>query len=588
MGRQETVPVSQSADRQGDERMKIDLNKIPFSVKNSYMAVSALSKEYRLPDAGLYLRTVRGSAERSMVAKLTPLFNGKEEEYKTSLDMTTLILTHGDQNIEFCFADEKTILVRGEAGTEMIVDFMTEKYKNDYIYDIQQKAYTLYMANCYKNNCRYLIWALSNKIALEQEWQGQVAQYSRLRVGSPDGFMFAIQEVNTEWSGKVPKFDFGATKHETQLGFLEFYNTIGPFPLQYRKNVAPAIYLAWSSFVEESGLLASDSMLFSKGWLTDKAGGNLNYAAWVLSYKNPKMAWKQFMAQFAMMDETGRLPDDFNDSFVRWNHVKPPIQGWILSKMMKRMKMDRDQIVEAYLVLSKATRWWLKYRDFRREGLFIYDHPKDSAWNHCTIFDTTPMVASPELQAFLVLQMEVVANLAEELGIENEQKFWKKKSEYYLEKLLERLVRNNLPVAVDCNTGEWIESDCLLPYEFLILGERLPKEVRDASIEVIKSGKFETEYGLTTESPQSPKYDPDSKFRGGIWAVPVLFMADGLDECGEKAMAQEKLTKYLDLVREERFSEHYNSRTGKNAGPTLYTTTACTYLILLHEFRDSL
>ena len=112
-------------------------------MRGSYMVISELAKDYRLPDAGLYLRTVRGSAERSMVAKLTPLFNGKEEEFTTTMELAALVIEHGDQKIEVCFDDEHTMLFRGSEGTGMIIDFMTEKYKNDYIYDIQHRAYTL-------------------------------------------------------------------------------------------------------------------------------------------------------------------------------------------------------------------------------------------------------------------------------------------------------------------------------------------------------------------------------------------------------------------------------------------------------------
>ena len=182
------------------QKMIIDLNRIPFSRRNSYMAISRLKKEYETADMkeGLYLRTVHGSAERSVIAKLTPLFDGKEEAYTTNLELASLVISSGDHKIEICFDDENTLLFRGNEGTGMKIDFMTEINKNDYIYDIKHRAYTLYMANCYKNNCRYLVWAQKDKISLEQSWNEQVAEYSRLNVSSLDGFMFALQEVERE------------------------------------------------------------------------------------------------------------------------------------------------------------------------------------------------------------------------------------------------------------------------------------------------------------------------------------------------------------------------------------------------------
>ena len=82
--------------------MIIDLNRIPFSRRNSYMAISRLKKEYETADMkeGLYLRTVHGSAERSVIAKLTPLFDGKEEAYTTNLELASLVISSGDHKIE--------------------------------------------------------------------------------------------------------------------------------------------------------------------------------------------------------------------------------------------------------------------------------------------------------------------------------------------------------------------------------------------------------------------------------------------------------------------------------------------------------
>ena len=566
--------------------MKINLNKCPFSMRGSYMVISELAKDYRLPDAGLYLRTVRGSAERSMVAKLTPLFNGKEEEFTTTMELAALVIEHGDQKIEVCFDDEHTMLFRGSEGTGMIIDFMTEKYKNDYIYDIQHRAYTLYMANCYKNNCRYLIWAMSNKISLEQEWQDQIALYSRLKVESPNGFMFAIREVETEWNGKIQKYNFSESRHKTQLEFLGFMNNMGSYPLEYQDHVAHALYLEWTGIVNQSGFLTRDPMLLSKSWLTDKAGWNLNFAALALAKQNPKVAWDQFMVQFDMMDESGRLADSFNDSYIKWNHVKPPIQGWILSKMMKNMDLDRDQIIEAYLALSKATMWWERYRNFRREGLYIYDHAKDSAWENASVFTAFPPIATPELQAFLIIQMETVANLCSILGIEDEEKFWKKKADKLLEQLIARCFKDDLPVAIHSNTGEIIESESLLPYQVLILGEKLPKEIRDACLEVLKSDKFRTPYGLATESPASPRYQSNRKYCGPIWAPATLFILEGLKQCGAEDLFKEELQKFLDLVMREGIAEGHDALTGESLEPTLYTTTASTFMILLREYSE--
>ena len=564
--------------------MNIDLNEVPFSRRNSYMVISELSQKYssRKVDAGLYLRTVRGSAERSMIAKLTPTFNGVPAPYKTELEFSSLVITSGEYRIEICYEDEKTLLFRGGPGTGMKIDFLTEEYKNDYIYDIVQKSYTLYMANCYKNNCRYLIWALNEKISLEQSWRDNIAEYSRLSVRSSGaGFVFALQEVETEWSGTIRKFDFALCRNETHTDFLQFLEAMPPYELKYRNTVFKAAYLEWSSMVGKDKFLPRDAMLVSKNWLTDKTGWNLNFNALALSFKDRKRAWDQFVLMFDMMDKSGRIPDCFNDSYVKWNHTKPPIHGWILSKMMEHMELSQEQLTEAYLVLQRSTKWWLRFRNFRGEGLCCYDHAKDSGWDNATVFNVFPPVTTPELQAFLILQMDVIAEISNRLGIEGDAKYWKQQSDKLLNALLQRCFRNDLPIAIHSNTGEVVESGSLLPYLVLLLGERLPEKIRKASVAELKK-HFVTPCGIATERVDSPDYNATRKFRGPIWAPATYMILEALKACGETEFAKEQAQRFLDLVEEKGLAETYNALTGECIGPNIYTWTASAYLLIMN------
>ncbi len=568
--------------------MRINLNRIPFSRRNSYMVISELKDEYSKGtlESGIYLRTVHGSANRSIVAKLTPLFQGKEAPYTTDLEQTALVIANGEQKIEICFDDENTLLFRGNAGTGMKVDFLTEKYKNDYIYDIKHRAYTLYMANCYKNNCRYLIWALKDKISLDQQWEDNVAVHSRLDVSSPDGFMFALQEVESEWNNKIRKFDFSVSRGNTQEDFLEFMHTIPYYPLEDDEGVYLSAYLEWSSLVRADGFLDKDTMLVGKNWLTDKAGWNLCFNALALSYKNPKLAWKQFVASFDLMDKTGRLPDSFNDSYVKWNHVKPPLHGWVLRKMMENMELENDQLIEAYLDLRRSTGWWMKYRDFRHEGLYIYDHAKDSGWDNSTAFSLFPPIASPELQAFLIVQMDVLSEICGKLNIEEDQAVWKKRSEDLLALFLEKCFKDDLPVPIHSNTGDIVTCDSLVPYGILILGDLLPERIRKACVNVLKSEKFRTPYGFATEAIDSTLYQDELRWRGPVWPPALLLILEGLAKCGEEEFAREEAEKYIRMVREKGLAENYNARTGDCIGPYIHTWTASTYLVILREFAQ--
>ena len=48
-----------------------------------------------------------------------------------------------------------------------------------------------------------------------------------------------------------------------------------------------------------------------------------------------------------------------------------------------------------------------------------------------------------------------------------------------------------------------------MPFQSLILGKRLPDDVRSKMLAVLKDD-FLTEWGLATEAPESPLYQEDS------------------------------------------------------------------------------
>jgi hypothetical protein len=54
-----------------------------------------------------------------------------------------------------------------------------------------------------------------------------------------------------------------------------------------------------------------------------------------LSFRDPDLAWQQFMVPFDNQDRHGALPDEVRDSFKAYNYSKPPIHGWALQWMME-------------------------------------------------------------------------------------------------------------------------------------------------------------------------------------------------------------------------------------------------------------
>ena len=196
-------------------------------------------------------------------------------------------------------------------------------------------------------------------------------------------------------------------------------------------------------------------------------------------------------------------------------------------------------------------------------------------------------LAGADLQAFLILQMDVLAQLAEDLGEKIEAAEWKKRADTLLDRMIEKLWDGDQFRGKKAFTYEVpTEGDCLLNHMPIVLGKRLPKEMRDKIAKALEpGGRFLTKYGLATESVKSPLYHEDSYWRGPIWGpIPVL-MADGLCRSGYRAQAAEIARRYCDMcLKSGLFAENYGALTGTPLRDPAYTWGSSAYLILAHEF----
>lgn len=567
--------------------MKTELSRLPFSRAGSYMAVSELGEDFRGMSnvLGLYLRTVHGSALKPLAARIIPTAGGRETAYECRMERTSLYLNTDGGTLELCFDDENTLLVRGK-GKEigLILDFLADQGPFDYIYTIPCGGRDYYMANCYKNNCRYLISLLAGKAELEQEWKESSALYSRLYFSGNDGFLFALKEIETEWDRVPAKYDFEECRKRTEDEFLEFARRMPSCPEQYREAAERAAYLNWSGIVKKDGFLKRDAMFMSKNWMCNVWSWDHCFNAIALSYHNPELAWDQFMIMFDHQDVTGLIPDSVNDVHIVWNYCKPPIHGWALRRMMEHMELSKEQMQEAYQCLGKWTDWWLVYRDYNGDGLCEYNHGNDSGWDNSTAFSALPPVTTPELQAFLVIQMEVLAELADRLGIDFGREAWSRKSAELYAHFLEKCFVDGLPVIRRSVSGEVIENNSLLPYVSIVLGRRLPEEIRKKMTEILIGDRFYTDYGFATESPGSTEYRADGYWRGPIWAPSTMLVLDGLYQCGEEEFVREAARRFADMAVCSGFAENFDALTGEGLRDRAYTWTSSVFLILVHEY----
>lgn len=567
--------------------MKLNLKEVPFSTRGSYMTFSYLEGKFqgREMEKGLYFRNVHGSAKSSFLARVTPVWQGAPLEYTYEADGGEVLILTSKGQAGIAFADKDTIVIQGNVALEL--DFVTEDTAFSFAQPWKAGSRDFWMVNCFDGNARYMLRAQQGNLKIEQKWNVSTADYCRIYLESgQEEYLVTIEENFEDWADTKRTFDYKKTVEKSAREFEEFYQSMPTVPEEYKEGARVAAYVDWASIVAPCGALKRESMFMSKNWMCNVWSWDHCFNAMALAYNNPKEAWDQFMVMFDFQKPSGNIPDSVNDSKIVHNYCKPPIHGWALRKLMHIMEVSHSQLEEAYDKLSRWTNWWLNCRDENNDGLCEYTHGNDSGWDNATAFSQLPPTTLPDLAAFLVLQMDVLSEAAEELGYQADSRMWKKRADEMLENMLKTLFEDGLPKALTGLNMEKVESDSLILYLPIVLGDRLPEEVRGKMLEVLKGEKFNTQHGLATESPQSKYYESDGYWRGPIWAPSTMIILDGMMECGEKEFVQEATHKFCRMVQNSGCAENYDAITGEGLRDRAYTWTASVMLVMAHEYLD--
>lgn len=573
--------------------MDIDLKKEPFTIKDSYLVVSYITEDFKIlaagghsKEEGMALRTVRRDGRKNpVVGIIVPLVDGREVPYTYRATPEKIRMEFEGGRLEICFADIRTILIRGNGrGVGMRLKGLSDKEPYDYLVTIPYEGDTYYMANLFRHGNKFILFNQEGRIAISREEKEPTTGTIHAEFCEEDGsFLAVIEEARIEWKYRRYHFDFDQCAAANRNAFHEFCSVMGEVPKSLVELRNKAAYVNWCNCVGKDVFLTRPTIYASNNWMTGSFSWDHCFAAFPNMYHNPEHAWDQFMIQFDYQDETGRLADRITEMSCSWSFCKPPIHGWALARMRRHMELTDTQKREAYEKLAKWSHWWFHYRDNDQDGICEYYHGNDSGWDNSTVFRYGVAVESPELTAFLIIQSEVLADLAGELGRRGEEREWRKRSKEQLEAFLNHCIDQGMPIAKTSYTHRVIENESLLPYESIILGKRLPKEVADRMVKEIKD-RFLTPYGLSTEAVSSAAYDPDGYWRGPIWGPSTLIILDGLVELGEKELVGEIAWKYAELARKSGFSENYNALTGEGLRDRAYEWGASVFQVIAHEY----
>lgn len=558
--------------------MQFDISKVPFSRYGAYIGFSSMPATEKRP-AGVYFRNLHGDAGPRDYFLFELLVDGQPVLYETIATPTCLRLVAATGEVTVCISDAKIVRLRCQ-GVSLRLTYIVAP--NVIILKRLEGEWDL---NSNATLIQYRFVQLAGQLSVQQkdERGGAVV----LLTPSADGAAeCAIGEFRSIWIApeSYPAFDdcLAAVDDEYQ----QWLQTMPETPEALAEAAELAAYINWSAVVAPEGRLKRPGMLMSKNWMTNVWSWDHCFNAMALTHHNPDEAWNQYMVIFDQQTPEGALPDLVNDINQLWNFCKPPVHGWTLHYMMEHSSsVTPERLREIYPKLSLWTEYWFRFKDDDCDGMPQYNHGFDSGWDNSTMFLGGVPIEAPDLSAFLILQMETLAKVAVRLGKDDEAACWQQRAADLLPAMLAHCWRGDRFVAPRSGRHNAFESESLIPFIPIVLGKRLPEEIRAKLINGLKEpGAFLTDYGLATERVDSSFYGDDFYWRGPIWAPPTFIIAQGLAEAGEVEFAREIARRYCNMCTKSGFAENYNARTGAPLRDPAYTWSSSVFLLLAHNF----
>ncbi len=374
---------------------------------------------------------------------------------------------------------------------------------------------------------------------------------------------------STDLHGEV--LPFSASHAAAEKRWREWFDRVPPVAERYQHTYAYAWWMMANNLISPQGNVCYEAMMPSKIhyvglWLWDSAMHALAYR-----HADPELARNQLRAMLEHQLADGMLPDAVFDEGVvsTIDHpitaevTKPPILAWAALKLDETAP-NLDFLREIYQPLVRWNAWWFSMNDDDVDGLAQYNHPYSSGLDDSPLWDYGMPVESPDLNTYLCVQMGSLAMIAEGLGMDAEGAMWRRRATAIVRRMIEdfwdeeaglfRAFHGDQPIPV------------VTPFNLYPLWTgQLPDAIRDRIVaHLTDTDEFWGEYAIPTVARNDPRFEPETMWRGPVWANVNYFFIEALKQVGEHALARTLRDKTLNLVMAQpSIYEYYSADTGQ-------------------------
>jgi putative isomerase len=406
---------------------------------------------------------------------------------------------------------------------------------------------------------------LTNEIVPEQG--GYVVKFI-ITSGDDNTIAFNIGVIQKGPSDVKP---FSVIYDQAEQRWQNWFSKVPPVAERFRKTYTYAWWIMANNLVQPQGTIIYEAMMPSKVnyvglWLWDSAMHVLAYR-----YVDPELARNQIRAMLACQLPDGMIPDAVYDEGViaeidhpiKAEVTKPPILAWAALKLHE-IDPDLKFLEEIYVPLVRWNAWWFSMNDDDVDGLAQYNHPYSSGLDDSPLWDYGMPVESPDLNTYLCVQMGSLALMAEALSMDAEAKMWRRRSTAIVQRMIEDLWDSEVGIFRATHDHQPIQ--VITPFNLYPLWTgQLPGHMNDRLLaHMTDPAKFWNDYVLPTVARNDPHYDPETMWRGPVWANINYFFIEALRQIGRYDLADEVSEKTLTMIMDQpSIYEYYNSETGK-------------------------
>lgn len=547
---------------------------IPFSYQGSWFGLSPVVAPATEAD-DLHLVSHRNGMHA--VLRLVPERHGARVPAEVTANAAVLTWTADRGQVAAAYESPSALRLSGQGLSLRVTAAAATLTPFSGTYFLHDPVTSSYVFTSYETGHRYRVTCLAG--SMRGVGTSALGTAERAVVVDGDAWEVVIEEMTTAASPFSSQRRFPEVVAAARHAVEEFTDRLAPWRGDRTPAAALACYVLWSATVAPAGFVRRPAVLMSKHWMDKVWSWDHCFNALALAPGAPELAWDQLQVVFDHQTGEGALPDSVTHAEVLHNFVKPPIHGWAVSRLRDRLPqgLPAAEVPRLYGQLAAWTTFWLDHRRAPGQRFPHYEHGNDSGWDNATVFDHGRPVQSPDLAAFLVLQMSELSRLARDIGDHDAAARWRHEAGTMRAALLAELW-NGTRFTSRAVGGTPRTTASLLDLMPIALGEHLPATVHTTTATDI-AGHL-TAVGLATERPDSPHYESDGYWRGPVWAPTTVLIEDGLRRGGAVELADQVSARFRAACEKSGFAENFDALTGQGLRDRAYTWTASAYLLL--------